>query len=152
MPRTCIHLELFTHCWSFINSGQDCKVPYCRCLCSSSWAKTTEVSNISSCIQLVPVSHHWSWAEIQLLTPCSSRFKQNMSYAVVHLLCVVFRRRRQVMGTNSQSCSYCWVALCYFSLVCLKESLFSATLPLDPGGNTSKAEQLKWILIPCRVT
>lgn len=104
MPRTCIHLELFTHCWSFINSGQDCKVSYCRGLCSSSWAKTTEVPNISSCIQLVPVSHHWE-AELRyshlylvvlvllLLQGCSLLLFLGLSKGVIILSNITIRPR-----------------------------------------------------------
>jgi len=35
---------------------------------------------------------------------------------------------------------YCWALLCYFSLVCVKESLPSVTLPLDPGGKDLKSQ------------
>lgn len=99
MARTCIYLELFTHSWWFIDSGQDCKFHYHRHLYSSSWAKTREVPNMSHCTQLVPISHHWNRAEMCLFTPHPSGFKQHMSRAIVHLPCVVFWRRRRVMGT-----------------------------------------------------
>lgn len=149
MPRRCIYLELFTHCWSFINSGQDCKVPCHKGLYSSSWPKTREVPSISHCPQLVPISHHWNWAEMWLFTPCTSRFKQHMSYAVVHLPCVVFWRRR-VMGTAQFMVLLLLLGCPLLLFLGFCEGVITlSNVTIRQGENISKADQLKWISIPC---